>query len=70
MTKNRDFAYKNLLYLSELMVGTVGFVGECYYKYAILDKNEATARVLVIGQFSFGVTQVGISKVLHKIENR
>lgn len=66
----RLFVSRNLPYLSELMVGTVGFVGECCYEYAILDKNEASALLLVISRSSFRVTPEIISEVLDKIENR
>jgi len=66
----RLFVTRNLPYLSELMVGTVGFVGECYYEYAILDKNEASVLLLVISTSSFRVTPEIISEVLHQIENR
>lgn len=65
----RLFVLRNLPYLAKLMRGTVGFVGECYYEYAILGKNEASAIVLVISKSKFRVSAEVINKVLSKIES-
>lgn len=66
----RLFVTRNLPYLSDLMIGTVGFVGECSYEYAILDKYEASALLLLISTSSFRVEPEVISEVLAKIDNR
>lgn len=66
----RFFVFRNLPYLARLMIGTVGFVGKCYYKYAVLGKSEASAIVLVISKSKFRVSAEVISEVLSKIENR
>lgn len=66
----RLFILRNLPYLAKLMVGTVGFVGKCYYEYAILEKSEASAIVLVISVSKFRVSTEVISEVLSKIESR
>ena len=65
----RFFVFRNLPYLARLMIGTVGFVGKCYYKYAILGKSEASEIVLVISRSKFRVSAEVISEVLSKIEN-
>jgi predicted nucleic acid-binding protein len=65
----RLFVYRNLPYLAKLMIGTVGFVGKCYYKYAILEKNEASTIVVVISKSKFRVSAEVISEVLSKIQN-
>jgi predicted nucleic acid-binding protein len=66
----RLFVIQNLPYLVELMRGTVAFVGECYYEYAILEKSEASAIVLIISTSKFRVSEEVISEVLSKIESR
>jgi predicted nucleic acid-binding protein len=66
----RLFVLRNLPYLAKLMIGTVGFVGKCYYEYAILGKSEASGIVLVISRSRFRVSAEVISEVLSKIENR
>jgi len=65
----RLFVTRNLPYLLGLMIGTVGFVGECCYEYQILEKNEAVAILLVIRTSNFRVAPEIISEVLTKIEN-
>lgn len=66
----RLFVLRNLSYMAKLMIGTVGFVGECYYQFEIFEKNEASALVLVISTSSFRVSAEVISEVLTKIESR
>ncbi|MGD0978050.1 MAG: hypothetical protein ABR962_02795 [Candidatus Bathyarchaeia archaeon] len=66
----RLFVMRNLPYLVELMVGTVGFVGKCYYEYEILKKNEASAILLVISTSTFRVEPEIINEVLTKINSR
>lgn len=64
----REFITRNLSYLVDLMIGTVGFVGECYYKYEILEKNEATVILFTISMSNFRVSKEIISEVLAKID--
>jgi predicted nucleic acid-binding protein len=66
----RLFVTRNLPYLVELMIGTVAFVGECYYEYAILGKSEAASIVLLISTSKFRVSAEVISEVFSKIESR
>jgi predicted nucleic acid-binding protein len=66
----RLFVIRNLPDLSKLMVGTVGFVGECYYEYDVLGKSEAAAIVLVISRSNFRVSAEVIREVLSKIKSR
>lgn len=66
----RLFVIQNLPYLEKLMIGTVGFVGECYYEYGILEKSEASAIILIIGTSKFRVSAEVIREVLTKIESR
>jgi predicted nucleic acid-binding protein len=65
----RLFVLRNLPYLSRLMIGTVGFVGECCYVYSLMDKNEATTVILLISASNFRAAPEIISEVLHRIEN-
>ena len=67
---SRFFVIRNLPYLEKLMIGTVGFVGKCYYEYEILEKSEACAIVLVISTSKFRVSAEVIRYVLSKIESR
>ena len=64
----RLFVTRNLPYLVELMIGTVGFVGRCFYEYEIMKKNEAEAIVLIISTSNFRVSAEVISEVIAKIE--
>lgn len=66
----RLFVMRNLPYLVNLMIGTVGFVGKCCYEYEILEKSEATAILIVISTSTFRVEPEIISKVLAKIDSR
>ena len=66
----RLFVFRNLPYLARLMIGTVGFVGECYYEYHILKKIEASSTVVIIGKSNFRVSVEVIKEVLSKIESR
>ncbi len=66
----RFFVLRNLPYLARLMTGTVAFVGECYYEYAVFGKSEASTIVLVIGMSKFRVTAEVIKEVLSRIEGR
>lgn len=67
---SRLFIIRNLPYLEKLMIGTVGFVGQCYYEYGILEKNEAYAIVLAISTSKFRVSAEVIRDVLSKIDSR
>jgi predicted nucleic acid-binding protein len=66
----RLFIAQNLAYLEKFMVGTVGFVGECYYDYLVFGKNEAYILVVAIGESTFRVSAEVIREVLAKIESR
>jgi predicted nucleic acid-binding protein len=66
----RLFVTRNLPYLVRYMVGTVGFVGECYYNYHIFGKQEAYDTVVIIGASDFRVSKEVIKEVLSKIESR
>lgn len=66
----RRFVLRNLPYLSKLMIGTVGFVGECCYEYSILNKHEASTLLLIISTSSFRVAPEIISDIINKIESR
>ena len=66
----RLFVKRNLPYLKKLMIGTVGFVAECYYEYRILEKSEASTLVIIIGKSKFRVSGEVIREVLSKIESR
>jgi len=66
----RRFVNHNLPYLTKLMIGTVGFVGECYYEYHVFKKREAYDTVVVIGKSKFRVSAEVIKEVLDKIESR
>jgi predicted nucleic acid-binding protein len=66
----RLFVMRNLPYLVELMIGTIGFIGRCSYEYEILEKNEASAILLVISTSTFRVEPEIISEVLAKINSR
>lgn len=66
----RIFVMKNLPSLKNLMKGTVGFVGDCYYKYAIFNKTETSKIVLLIDESKFRVSAEVIKEVLHNIESR
>ena len=65
----RFFVKRNLPHLEKLMIGTVGFVGECYYVCKILEKTEASAIVIIIGESKFRVSAEVIKEVLSKIES-
>lgn len=66
----RLFVTRNLAYLERLMIGTVGFVGECYYQYRIFEKSEARTIVIVIGRSKFRISKEVINAVLSRIESR
>ena len=66
----RLFVQRNLPYLKKLMIGTIGFVGECYYEYHIFEKGEASTTVVVIGKSNFRVSAEVIREVLAKIDSR
>lgn len=66
----RLFVIRNLPFLEKLMIGTVGFVGECYYVYGILEKSEASSIVLIIDKSKFRASAEVIREVLSKIESR
>jgi len=66
----RLFVIRNLPYLGKLMIGTVGFVGDCYSRCGILDKSEAYALVIMIDRSKFRVSAEVIRVVLSKMESR
>lgn len=66
----RLFVIRNLPYLEKLMIGTVGFVGDCYCEYRIFEKKEAFTIVLLISKSKFRVSVEVIREVLSKIESR
>jgi predicted nucleic acid-binding protein len=66
----RSFVHKNLPYLEEFMIGTVGFVGDCYCEYGIFEKVNAMAIVILISKSSFRVSADVIREVLARIDSR
>jgi predicted nucleic acid-binding protein len=52
------------------MIGTVGFLGECYYEYEVFEKGETVAVIILISKSTFRVSADVISEVLAKIESR
>jgi len=65
----RLFVIRNLPYLEKLMIGTVGFVGDCYCEYGIFEKREASTIILLISKSKFRVSVEVIREVLFKIES-
>jgi len=66
----RSFVHRTLPYLEYLMMGTVGFVGDCYCEYRIIEKGNARTLVILIGESPFRVSADVIRKVLAKIDSR
>ena len=66
----RSFVLRHLPYLEKLMIGTVGFVGDCYCEYRVFGKGETRALVILISMSPFRVSADVISEVLAKIESR
>ena len=66
----RFFVVQNLPYLKNFMIGTVGFLGECYYEYKVFEKGETVAVIILISKSTFRVSADVISDVLAKIESR
>lgn len=66
----RSFVHRTLPYLEDLMIGTVGFVGDCYCDYSIIEKDNAQALVILISESPFWVSADVIRKVLAKIDSR
>jgi len=65
----RLFVQNNLHYLEDLMIGTVGFVGDCYCEYRIIEKGNARELVILISESPFRVSVDIIREVLAKIDS-
>lgn len=66
----RSFVLRQLPYLQESLVGTVGFVGDCYCEYNVFEKDAAKTLVILIGESPFRVSVDVIREVLAKIDSR
>jgi predicted nucleic acid-binding protein len=66
----RMFVLRTLPELGALLIGTVGFVGDCYCKYGFFEKAKARTIILLISKSPFRVSADVISEVLTKIESR
>jgi predicted nucleic acid-binding protein len=66
----RSFVLTHLPYLEESLIGTVGFVGDCYCKHGIFEKHAARTLVILISESPFRVSVDVIREVLAKIDSR
>lgn len=66
----RSFVLRQLPYLQESLIGTVGFVGDCYCEYNVFEKDTAKTLVILIGESPFRVSAYVIREVLSKIDSR
>jgi predicted nucleic acid-binding protein len=66
----RSFVHRILPYLEDFMIGTVGFVGDCYCEFGIIEKGNVKGLIILISQSPFRVSADVIREVLAKIDSR
>jgi predicted nucleic acid-binding protein len=65
----RSFVASNLPELAGIMIGTVGFIGDCYCVFGIYSKEEAIKMLYQIGQSKFRIKDKDLSKIKQRIED-
>ena len=65
----RSFVQRHLPELQKLLTGTIGFVGDCYCKYTIFEKDYTRSLVMLIRDSPFRVPKDVISEVLDRINS-
>jgi predicted nucleic acid-binding protein len=63
----RQFVQTNLPILLGIMTGTVGFIGHCYYSYALFDQQQALDLLTAVAASSFRIKDKDLSNVRKRI---
>jgi len=65
----RLFVERNIVEIKEMMIGTVGFIGLCYYDFSIFNKKDSLQLLTDIENSDFHVSVTVINNIREKINN-